>query len=153
MLREPLPDLLLRLNDAVRAHALEHPGMQRGQRLADDLFRAELLEHDCDEDARLDVRADGHDAAVKVAHAERGQNALVLRVSADSLRDAVRDVLYVFLAVVEGENLMSERAELARDRPAEAAETDYQKGFHCFLPFIHKLCVISADFLFLFSRS
>ena len=103
--------------------------MQRGQRLSDDLFRAELLEHDCDEDARLDVRADGHDAAVKVAHAERGQNALVLRVSADSLRDAVRDVLYVFLAVVEGENLMSERAELARDprpkRPRPITRKDF----------------------------
>ncbi len=54
-----------------------------------------------------------------------------------------------FLAVVEGENLMSERAELARDRPAEAAETDYQKGFHLLFSLLStKLCVISADFLF-----
>ena len=128
--------------------------MQRGQRLADDLLRAELLEHDRDEDARLDVRADGHDAAVEVANAERPEHRLVLRIAADSLRDAVRDVLHVFLAVVEGENLMSERAELARDRPAEAAETDYQKGFHCFLPFIHRLCIFfSWIFFFLFSRS
>ena len=92
--------------------------------------------------------------AVEVAHAERGQHALVLRVSADSLRDAVRDVLHVFLAVVEGENLMSERAELARDRPAEAAETDYQKGFHFILLFIlsrhetnvsPRICVLTSQ--------
>ena len=80
------------------------------------------------------------------------ENAIVLIEDTPRLRDAVRDVLHVFLAVVEGENLMSERAELARYRPAEAAETDYQKGFHCFLPFIHRLCIFFVDFLFLFSR-
>jgi len=110
--------------------------MERGKRLADDLLRAQLLEHDRDEDICLDVRADGYHAAVEVANAERPEHRLVLRIAADGLRDAVRDVLHVFLVVVDREDLLTECAKLARDRPAEAAETDYQKGFHFILLFI-----------------
>ena len=70
----------LRQDNTVRTDALEHLGMHSASRFGNDVLRAQILEHDCDEDARLHIRTYRNDTAVEVAHADGPQHGFVLRV-------------------------------------------------------------------------
>ena len=113
-LRQSLPHFTFRQHHAVRAYALEHTGMHRALRLSYHIFRAEFLEHYRNQDTRFHIRTYSNDAAVKIARTDRAQHRFVLRVAANRLRHIIRDVLHVFLILVQRKYLLPQRSQFPR---------------------------------------
>ena len=125
----------LRQDNTVRTDALEHLGMHSASRFGNDVLRAQILEHDCDEDARLHIRTYRNNTAVEVAHADGPQHGFVLRVALHDLRHIIRDALHALGVLVDGKNLLTKLGQLLRNGGTESAHADHQKGFHICLSF------------------
>ena len=125
-MRQTAAHVVLREDDAIRSDQLEHLAVLAGARLCNDILRAQLLEHQRNHHAVLNV---GHadDDAVKIAHADGLQHGLIFGICNDGVRHGLRDRLCCTLAAVNRKHLMPERIQLLRNRRAKAAQPDHNK--------------------------
>lgn len=110
--------------------------MHSASRFGNDVLRAQILEHDCDEDARLHIRTYRNDTAVEVAHADGPQHGFVLRVALHDLRHIIRDALHALDVLVDGKNLLTKLGSAPAQRQVPNRPMPItKKGFHICLSF------------------
>ena len=116
--------VVLRIDDVVRADALEDATVVLAHRLGPDRRHLELVEGRGGEDARLQVGADGHDGVRQVVHAELAERLHARDVGLHDVGDGGRVVLHGVLVAVDAEHVVAEAHQLGRDGTAEPTEAE-----------------------------
>jgi hypothetical protein len=111
-------------DDAVRADALQDLGVLGRVRLGDDVATAALAQVERRQDARLHVRADGDHRGVELVHAELPQRVGIGGVGGDRVGHGVSDALDKLGIDIDGQHVVANLIEGARDRCSEASQSD-----------------------------
>ena len=120
----PEGQLLLGVDDLIGAVAQQEFLVDAARGTRDDVFRAELAQAQRCLQGALEVVADGDDAGVEVAHAERLEEVPVRAVRDQRAVRVGQHLIDELLILVHRHDLVVHRVELARDMAAIAAEAD-----------------------------
>ena len=98
-------------------------------RLGPDVLDLHLHQHRGDQDAGLDVRADGDHGAIELVDAEFAQRVEIGAVGGNHPREMTGQALHQLGRLIDGQHLDTATSQLQRDRTSEAPQPDHHNRF------------------------
>ena len=132
----PFCHLLFGVDHLVGAVAQKEPGLYVPRRPGHHHSGAQLLEKRGSFQRTLEIVADGHDADVVVAHAQRYQKSGVGAAAHQRVGHIGHDRLDAVLPAVHSHNLVPQLIELDGNMSAKSSQTNQENGFHGKYPFL-----------------
>ena len=113
---------------------LQRPLIQLVLGFADDVFAAQIPKVHGNEHTGRQILTHGHNGALALRRAHRPEYFDLPGIADGRMGAAIRQMIHGFLVPIHHNDLMSHVIELLRRRAAEAAQSNYNKGFHRLSP-------------------